>query len=236
MWKPTLALLTLAGSLLGACRSQSSTEPAGANGPRAVAEEPSQPPASRPASSAPGRPGRPELPIARGSEERAPGDKLRPGQSDSGRIATRPTGGFGDRGKVLLAPGPGTSRTRIDGCLSVASANEEAAARFPARPVVRSAPQKQVTIRLGAGGITAVHELDHACCLKARVDTSVSGGVVQIVEKLSGMPCRCRCHSTINTVVGLSPGNHEVVVILEQRDGTRKEVHRERVSVGIRRK
>jgi len=235
MWKPTLALLALAGSLVGACRNPSSAEPAAADGAQATAEAPTQPPAPQSASSASDRPGRPELPIARGSAERVPGDKLGPRRVDSGGIAERPADGFGNRGQLLLAPGPGTSRTRIDGCLTVASTNKEAAAPFPARPVVRSAPQQQVRIKPGAGGITAVHELDHACCLKAKVDTNVSGGVARIVEKLLGRPCRCRCHSTINTAVGLSPGNHEVIVLLEQPDGARTEVHREQISVGIRR-
>ncbi len=110
-----------------------------------------------------------------------------------------------------------------------------AASKFPARGRTRSAGKKQVTVTLKEGGVTVNHELDHACCLKGKVDTSISAGTVEIVEQLSGKPCRCRCHSTLNTDVALSAGDWEVVVVVQRHDGSRDEVHREKVTTGSQR-
>jgi hypothetical protein len=77
------------------------------------------------------------------------------------------------------------------------------------------------------------HPFEHGCCLKAVVDTKVKGTKVEIVERLVGEPCRCMCHSSIETTVGLTPGNYEVVVTLEVA-GSRNEALRQKVTVAKR--
>lgn len=132
------------------------------------------------------------------------------------------------------SPASAASDTRIEGCLAAAEATEAAASEFPARGQSRSAARKTVTVTPKAGGLTVKHALDHACCLKGEVDTSIGDGTVEIVEQLSGQPCRCLCSSTLETEVALSAGEWDVVVIVQRYDGTRDEVHREKVTTPSR--
>ena len=75
------------------------------------------------------------------------------------------------------------------------------------------------------------HPFAHACCLKAKSSTRVTGTTVDIVEQLTGSACRCMCESTIETTVGLKPGNYEVVLTLVSTSGDRQEALRTRVVV-----
>ncbi len=142
----------------------------------------------------------------------------------------------GPASSAAPAPGPradeapaaaGTSRVSLEGCL--AQASEEAATRFPVRSGTRSASEPMrppITTTLTGLGITVAHELDHACCLAARVETKVEQGMITVAERLEGAPCRCHCSSVIRTEVGLSPGTYTLVVTYEG-----EEVHREQLSV-----
>jgi len=229
--------LALAVVSTGACRSQPSGEPEAAGTARPAAAEPARAPEPDPAPSARSAPGREALPIARQDREAAPGDdRLKGPGPGATRTDGKPARGFSGVGQVLNAPGPGEGRTRIEGCLSAPQSGEAAATKFPAAAQTRGAPGPAVKVRPAGRGVTVVHDLDHACCLTAEVDTKVAGTTVEIVEKLSGSPCRCLCHSTLSTAIGLAPGDYELVVILQQLGGSRTEVHREKVSVGIRRK
>lgn len=121
----------------------------------------------------------------------------------------------------------GQARVSLEGCL--AQASEEAASRFPVRSGTRSAAEPMtppITTTLTGLGVTVAHALDHACCLAAKVQTTVEQGVITVAERLEGTPCRCHCSSVIRTEVGLSPGTYTVVVTYEGQ-----EVHREQVSV-----
>ncbi len=98
------------------------------------------------------------------------------------------------------------------GCATVASAEE--GARFPARAPTRSgAPTVSVTpVR---GGASVKHEVTHACCLKAAAVSRVERRVVILTERLSGVPCRCLCGSTLTSSVALVPGDWKVAVDLD---------------------
>jgi hypothetical protein len=74
------------------------------------------------------------------------------------------------------------------------------------------------------------HDLAHACCLVAAVDVSVKGGAIRVVETLSGAPCRCMCRSTIETAVGVGPGDYDVTLVLADSGGQRV-VHEGKVTV-----
>jgi hypothetical protein len=105
-------------------------------------------------------------------------------------------------------PAPGRSRTEIEGCL----AKEGKRAFTP--PVARGNAPKAgpVQVEKFPSGIVVTHHLDHACCLKGGVATTVEPGVVAIIATLSGEPCRCPCSSTLTTTVGLVPGIYRVKV------------------------
>jgi hypothetical protein len=64
-----------------------------------------------------------------------------------------------------------------------------------------------VAVTTSGNNVHVVHDLRHACCLKAAVQTAVVGKVVRITETLSGSPCRCMCGSTLRTTVRLRPGD-----------------------------
>ena len=60
-----------------------------------------------------------------------------------------------------------------------------------------------VSVRAAPGGAVVVHELAHACCLRAKVSARLDGDLVVVTERLVGTPCRCECGSVIRTGVGL---------------------------------
>ena len=64
-------------------------------------------------------------------------------------------------------------------------------------------------------GVRVVHQVPHACCLRAAVVTEVTGTAVFVRERLSGSPCRCMCASTLTTTLPLSPGTYEIAVELD---------------------
>lgn len=108
------------------------------------------------------------------------------------------------------------------GCATAAT--EEEGAKFAARATTRSgAPVVAVTAV--HGGATVKHEVTHACCLKASVVSRIEERVAVITEKLTGVPCRCICGSTLTSLVALSPGAWKIAVDVDtngsiQRIGT----------------
>ena len=115
---------------------------------------------------------------------------------------------------------PGETRTTVEGCLAVQGESE--ASRFPVPPATRSVPPPPVTVTAIPGGLLVTHRLAHACCLRSEVSTHVGAREVVILEKLSGVPCRCMCSSTLRTSAGLAPGRWDVAVDLD----TGREVQR----------
>jgi len=206
-----IAALLLA-ALAPGCRGEHSQEAPGATPATAMVAAPER--ASRDAGASATRPGKPLGPRVLG----APGELAgaRPG-GIAGLLAGR-------------APEPGKSRTHITGCLGVASGSDADGDRFPAPPPTRAAPAPAVSLTARAGAVTVKHELQHACCLRADVSTTVAGSVAEIHEKLGGNPCRCRCRSTIQTEIGLAPGTYTVRVVLEESGGP-KTVATEQVTV-----
>lgn len=150
-----------------------------------------------------------------------------------GQAASAPLGAplqTGGPGPLSLPPAPGRSRTSIQGCLASSGA-EESGARSTAPPAARAPGPPSVAIAVSGLGATVKHELSHACCLKAEVESAVKGSSVTVDEKLSGTPCRCMCSSTLTTAVGLSPGVYELTVRLQLPGGAPSEVHREKVEI-----
>jgi hypothetical protein len=99
------------------------------------------------------------------------------------------------------------SQTEISGCLAKPSMRAAA-------PRKRSAPLPREAVT----GIVVRHNFSHACCLKGAVTTTVSGGNVEVVESLTGTPCRCLCASTLRTTIPLRPGTYNLVVWLASHD------------------
>jgi len=121
----------------------------------------------------------------------------------------------------------GASRSAFAGCLL--AANETEAGRFPPPPALRSAGP-EVTVAPTVGGALVTHELTHACCLKGGVTTRLEGRVAIVRERLAGIPCRCRCASTLRTAVALPPGRWTVAVELEEAGGARR-VHEQPIEI-----
>ncbi len=106
---------------------------------------------------------------------------------------------------------PGETRLALAGCAT--EATEEGGARFPQKPVMRGpGGGNSITFVPSATGVLITHELSHACCLKASVESKVDAGLVAVTEKLTGNACRCMCSSTLKTSVGLAPGSYTLVV------------------------
>jgi hypothetical protein len=66
-------------------------------------------------------------------------------------------------------------------------------------------------------GIVVQHGFEHACCLTGRVATTVTGLDIEVVETLSGKPCRCLCTSTLRTSIPVAPGSYHLAVWLDNR-------------------
>ncbi len=107
--------------------------------------------------------------------------------------------------------------TVISGCLASAGGTPTRAA-----PTKEGPPGVEVI----AGAVPkVVHRLEHACCLHARTRILRNARSIQVVEELSGAPCRCRCSSSLTTELHVPPGDYELAVVLEQ-GGARSEVYR----------
>lgn len=156
------------------------------------------------------------------------------------QVTPAPTAGSAPpRGRALggahppLLPGePGSTRAVFAGCLTSTTRGESDGETFPAasKALTRGPVAPKVSVQVAGSGILVLHDLDHACCLTAKVESSREGQIVRIVEKLSGEPCRCMCQSTIRTAVGLAPGAYQVVLeVIEQ--GRTREVHRQAVEI-----
>lgn len=130
--------------------------------------------------------------------------------------------------KYAATPATGQARVTLEGCLSAAPSEEEGA-RHVTR-AVRGAAAPEVVVSIGGLGVIVAHEIEHACCLSARVETAVEGGELRLTEKLEGKACRCRCSSTIKTEVGLEPGDYTLVLALDKGQGP-QEIHRQPVAI-----
>jgi len=159
----------------------------------------------------------------------APPSKAKPadGASASADGGTASFAGSGLIAKSRLTPPskPGTSRFEVEGC---AAHPERAMDQPPARALPPTGTAVEVQpLRRGA---MVVHELTHACCLKANVTTQLEKKVATVHETLSGNPCRCMCSSTLRTALALPPGTYQLVVELE-RDKKVEKVHEQALSV-----
>lgn len=96
---------------------------------------------------------------------------------------------------------------RVEGC----AAHPELADQPPTRVLP---PPAHLEIQPAAGGVRVIHQVPHACCLRASLTSEVVGATAFVRESLSGTPCRCMCASTLTTVVPLAPGTYQVEVEL----------------------
>jgi hypothetical protein len=128
-------------------------------------------------------------------------------------------------GKPLTPPKkPGTTQFEVEGC-----------AAHPERGTKQAPPgamysQTRLEVQPTDGGVIVVHELAHACCLKAKVTSQVQGQTATLREILSGRPCGCICSSTLRSALALEPGTYQVVVELERSKKVEK-LHQQEVRV-----
>jgi hypothetical protein len=114
----------------------------------------------------------------------------------------------------------GDSAFRVSGCLT--AAGEEEARRFETAPTRAAPAEPEVRVEPVQGGVVVVHELTHACCLKAAVRSRRDGDAFVVVETLSGAACRCQCTATIRTAVAVPPGSHPLAVELDAGGSVRR--------------
>jgi hypothetical protein len=126
-------------------------------------------------------------------------------------------------GVKVKTAGGGKAVFSITGCLRSAldGADEKDLEKFAVKVKKGPAAKDHVTVKPAPGGIAVVHELTHACCLKADTKAKVEGKTVEITVALSGTPCRCICSSAIRTNVTLDPGEYAVSVKVTEGGTTR---------------
>lgn len=105
------------------------------------------------------------------------------------------------------------STSSLAGCLASPEGTEQAPRSRAAMDPAQQKPE--LDVQVVDGGIRVAHDLSHACCLKSKIETSVSGKTVKVTEMLSGTPCRCICSSTITTSVRLAPGEYTLEVLVD---------------------
>ena len=128
-----------------------------------------------------------------------------------------------DGAALVAALDPGQSRSSLYGCLAEGR-QEKPASRGASEP-------DDLSVRVVAGGAVVTHSLAHACCLEGNTRLTIRGNVATLHERLAGEPCRCECHSTILTGLGLDVGHWTVRVELERPDQTTQVVAERRVKV-----
>jgi hypothetical protein len=106
------------------------------------------------------------------------------------------------------APQVGRSSTTIEGCLN----RDKSSSRRSKPPV---SPQAGAEVRPIPGGVVVTHNLIHACCLQAEVTSSIEREVATVREHLTGEACKCDCASTLETALGLTPGDWIVRLLLD---------------------
>jgi hypothetical protein len=127
-------------------------------------------------------------------------------------------------GSALVAVlDPGQSRSSMFGCLA-AGKQEQSASRGASEP-------DELSVRVVPGGAVVTHSLAHPCCLEANTRLTIRGNLATLHERLAGEPCRCECHSTIVTGLGLTLGHWTVRVEIEQPDLPAQMVAERRVKV-----
>jgi hypothetical protein len=123
--------------------------------------------------------------------------------------AESPQAGGGEAMPTQLNSGTSS----LAGCLASPGGTEQAS-RSRALPDPAQA-KPELGVSAISGGVRVAHEISHACCLKSKIDTQVSGSNVTITETLTGTPCRCMCSSTVTTSVRLAPGDYALEVVLD---------------------
>ena len=113
-----------------------------------------------------------------------------------------------DEPALSAPPAPGQSRFLVAGCLSTRSETKGLSS-------ARRRTGDGVAIRALAGGVVVTHQVTHLCCLEGSSQVSIIGQVATVRERLVGEPCKCKCKSTLETVVGLAPGRWTIRVLLE---------------------
>lgn len=151
----------------------------------------------------------------------AVGDAPAPGSAPASPGAPAPEVGAllhaGDSG----APPVGAALAFVaEGC--AAARGEEAGRRFPVPPPTR-AMGSEVTVQPSRGRARVRHEVQHACCLAASVESARGeGATLVLTERLTGTPCRCRCASTLTTTVPLPMGEWTIVLDLDTNGSVRR--------------
>jgi hypothetical protein len=121
-------------------------------------------------------------------------------------------------GELFLPPEvPGATRTESSGCVDLVGDGELGAKRFP--PATTEAKAKVSAL---TRGVLITHDLNHRCCLKAKVSATVSGEKVRVIETLTGTACACDCASTLRTAVGLMPGKYELQLSMSDQGKERQ--------------
>lgn len=215
----SVALLTVV--LLASCADGSRTRSGPAPAPPVAAEV-----AARPAESAGATPA-PEAPEVPAKRPTGPGGGSSPGPSLADKIgggvdASVPRVQHGtlvrDRRPAVPAS-PGEVALSAAGCVNAGS--EDDGAKFAPRAPTRSAAP-EVTVTPMRGGASVRHDVTHACCLKASATGRVDGRLAVVTEKLTGVPCRCVCGSTLTSSIALAPGEWKVAVDLDTNGSVRR--------------
>ncbi len=153
--------------------------------------------------------------------EAKPSDRT--GEADAG---TRSVAGseLSERKPLTPPRKPGTTRFEVEGC----AAHPERGTRQAPPGAMYS--QTRLEVQPTPGGVIVVHELAHACCLKAKVTSHLKARTATLRETLSGTPCQCTCSSTLRSALALEPGTYQIVVELERSKKIQK-LHQQEVSV-----
>lgn len=129
-----------------------------------------------------------------------------------------------ERDALLPPEQPGASRFEVLGCLALKTRTEAGDERYPPDLPQESGIPKKVDVRITPvfGGAIVLHELSHACCLRAGVESKLEGTTLTLTERLHGTACRCRCSSSIRTAVGVQPGKYTLVLNVDEAGQTRE--------------
>lgn len=156
-------------------------------------------------------------PVGHGGSAPAPA----PAQPESAVTAagSPSSGGASSDGGELATSRIGAWKTEVEGCLT-RPREQQAALRSSAT----RAPEA-VDVSGDQAYVRVEHRLSHACCLTSQTTVDRDAGTLRLRERLTGEPCRCRCDSTIRTLIAREPADRELVVELDE-NGARREVHR----------
>jgi hypothetical protein len=142
---------------------------------------------------------------------------------------TNPIAPLDPTAKKKEIPNRQRPRTVLSGCFTNPDARKGGGMR--ATPGAGPGQREGITVtKKDDTAIIIKHNITHNCCNKAKVNTKVMKHLVHVTEKLSGVSCRCKCSSTIKTIVPLAKGDYVVTVDLNQ-DGKVKKIHEAKISL-----